>query len=602
MTIGKKLMTANAVAALLTLAVAGSGYWGLQSVFGSTRQMLRVEAQVAERAAIVRTTVLGLRRYEKDILINIEDAKKVEEYVVKFHAERERLLKDLDAVKRRTVTGDDQQRVAQMAGDAAAYAAGLAGIIDKIKAGQVKTAADGNRLVNEHKEAIHRLEKNAAALAQAANERMAGMEALLAGQVQRTLWFMLPFAAVAVVAGFALSTIIRRGITGPLRAVVALLKVAEEEGDLTGRLEVVRRDELGQASESLNAFLDKLEKVMILANNAAGHVSSAAQQLAGAAEQLSSGAQEQASSLEETAASLEEITGTVKQNADNAKQASSLAMGSRDVAEKGGQVVTSAVGAMGEINRASKKIADIITTIDEIAFQTNLLALNAAVEAARAGEQGRGFAVVAAEVRNLAQRSATAAKEIKGLIADSVHKVEDGSELVNKSGATLTDIVASVKRVTDIIAEIAAASHEQTAGVDQVNRAVTRMDEVVQSNASQTEELSSTAQSLAGEAERLQALIARFKLNQGPARVAAHRALPPPAAARAVRAAGGHQSAPAGHPAPEMAGARTPERQPGEPHPRRSRKTDEPVMATAPAANGAQNGTTHHADDGFEEF
>jgi methyl-accepting chemotaxis protein len=212
---------------------------------------------------------------------------------------------------------------------------------------------------------------------------------------------------------------------------------------------------------------------------------------------------------------LEQITGTVKQNADNARQANQLAVGSRDTAEKGGEVVSQAVSAMREINEASKKIADIITTIDEIAFQTNLLALNAAVEAARAGEQGRGFAVVAAEVRSLAQRSATAAKEIKALIQDSVQKVQDGSGLVNKSGQTLQDIVSSVKKVTDIIGEIAAASQEQSGGIDQVNKSVSQMDQVVQSNAAQTEELSSTAQAMSAQAQQLQALVGQFKLNGG---------------------------------------------------------------------------------------
>jgi methyl-accepting chemotaxis protein len=230
--------------------------------------------------------------------------------------------------------------------------------------------------------------------------------------------------------------------------------------------------------------------------------------------------------LEETAASLEEITGTVKQNADNARQANQLAVGSRDTAEKGGEVVTQAVSAMGEINQSSKKIADIITTIDEIAFQTNLLALNAAVEAARAGEQGRGFAVVAAEVRSLAQRSATAAKEIKALIQDSVQKVQDGSELVNKSGQTLQEIVSSVKKVTDIIGEIAAASQEQSGGIDQVNKAVGQMDQVVQSNAAQTEELASTAQSLTAQARQLQALVGRFRINHRLSATQSHEPVP----------------------------------------------------------------------------
>jgi methyl-accepting chemotaxis protein len=294
-----------------------------------------------------------------------------------------------------------------------------------------------------------------------------------------------------------------------------LQDLAQGEGDLTKRLTADTKDEVGELAHWFNSFMDKLHDIISQAKMAANHVASASQQLSGASEELSAGTQEQASSLEETAASLEEITGTVKQNADNARQANQLAVGSRDTAEKGGQVVTDAVAAMGEINKSSKKIADIITTIDEIAFQTNLLALNAAVEAARAGEQGRGFAVVAAEVRSLAQRSATAAKEIKTLIQDSVQKVQDGSELVNKSGQTLQEIVSSVKKVTDIVGEIAAASQEQSGGIDQVNKAVGQMDQVVQSNAAQTEELSSTSQAMAAQAEQLQALVGKFKLASG---------------------------------------------------------------------------------------
>jgi methyl-accepting chemotaxis protein len=233
-----------------------------------------------------------------------------------------------------------------------------------------------------------------------------------------------------------------------------------------------------------------------------------------ASNEISKGAQHQASSLEETASSLEQITSTVKQNTDNAQQARQLANGSRDVAEKGGAVLTDAIKAMGEINQSSTKIADIITTIDEIAFQTNLLALNAAVEAARAGEQGRGFAVVAAEVRNLSQRSALAAKEIKSLIQDSVRKVENGTALVNQSGKTLEEIVGSVKRVTDIVAEIAAASKEQLTGIEQVNKAVAQMDRVTQNNASQTEEMAGTAESLLGHSSDLRDLVGKFRLEK----------------------------------------------------------------------------------------
>jgi methyl-accepting chemotaxis protein len=322
------------------------------------------------------------------------------------------------------------------------------------------------------------------------------------------------------------------GITS-LRGAVANVREASQElanGNLTIAVRSDLPGELGVMAAALNEAVTKLRGAMTDVRETANAVASSSDQLAAASQEISSGAQEQASSLEETAASLEEMTATIKQNADNAQQASQLAGGARTTAEDGGQVVSEAVQAMSAINESSKKIADIITTIDEIAFQTNLLALNAAVEAARAGEQGRGFAVVAAEVRNLAQRSATAAKEIKDLISDSTRKVEAGSALVNASGKTLNEIVAAVKRVTDIVAEIAAASREQSSGIEQVNKAVTQMDQVTQANASQTEEMSGTSESLSGEAGKLQGLVRRFKLGED-----AHaEAQPRPAARKPV--------------------------------------------------------------------
>ena len=300
------------------------------------------------------------------------------------------------------------------------------------------------------------------------------------------------------------------------RKVAIMLEVVNAVAD--GRFDVdipdLGTDAIGQVSSALQQAVNSMKQALTEVRDVSGTVSTAAEQLNQVAREITAGAQTQASSLEETASSLEEITSTVKQNSDNAQQARQLANGSRDIAEKGGSVVSEAVQAMGEINQSSKKIADIITTIDEIAFQTNLLALNAAVEAARAGEQGRGFAVVAAEVRNLAQRSASAAKEIKSLIQDSVRKVETGTDLVNRSGQTLGDIVNSVKRVTDIVSEIAAASKEQLTGIEQVNKAVSQMDRVTQGNASQTEEMSGTASSLLSHAVQLGALVSRFRLER----------------------------------------------------------------------------------------
>lgn len=300
------------------------------------------------------------------------------------------------------------------------------------------------------------------------------------------------------------------------RKVEVVLQLVNEvaQGNFEMRFPDLGSDSIGQVSAALEASVTAMKESLIQVRDVSSTVSTASEQLSSTSREIASGAQIQASNLEETASSLEEITSTIKQNSENAQQARQLASGARDVAERGGKVVSDAVSAMEEINSSSKRIADIITTIDEIAFQTNLLALNAAVEAARAGEQGRGFAVVAAEVRNLAQRSASAAKEIKTLIQDSVNKVHNGTELVNKSGQTLNDIVTSVKRVSDIVCEIAAASKEQLTGVEQVNKAMSQMDRVTQANAAQTEEMSGTSSMLLQHARNLSENVGRFRLGK----------------------------------------------------------------------------------------
>ena len=318
--------------------------------------------------------------------------------------------------------------------------------------------------------------------------------------------------AVTVMLGFAVTII--SAITSPLSRLVKAMQRASE-GDLTVSLRIDRnnQDEITKVSAALNDLIDNLNESIHKVAQAADVVYTGSKELNSVTENLALSSQEQASSLEETAASMEEMTSTVKHNAANAMQADQLATESRAAADEGISIVSSIKQSMGLISDSSNKIADITGVIDGIAFQTNLLALNAAVEAAHAGKHGRGFTVVASEVRNLAQRSATAAKEIKALIKDSVEKAKDGAHLVGISGSKLEDIVIKAKQVAETIAEISVASQEQASGIDQVNRAIVQMDTVTQSNTVQVEELSSTSQSLASQGDHLKALVSYFTLN-----------------------------------------------------------------------------------------
>ena len=326
----------------------------------------------------------------------------------------------------------------------------------------------------------------------------------------RNLMLDLGLAAVLIGLGFAYW--LTRSITRPINLAVKIAQTVAA-GDLTSRIDVQTKDETGQLLQALKDMNSSLQNIVGQVRSGTETIATASSQIAAGNLDLSSRTEEQASALEETASSMEELTSTVKQNGDNARQANQLAISASDVAVKGGAVVSQVVDTMGSINESAKKIVDIIGVIDGIAFQTNILALNAAVEAARAGEQGRGFAVVASEVRNLAQRSAGAAKEIKSLIGDSVEKVEAGSKLVNQAGATMNEIVASVRRVTDIMAEITAASREQEAGIGQINQAITEMDTVTQQNAALVEEAAAAAESLQDQAGNLAQVVSVFKLD-----------------------------------------------------------------------------------------
>jgi len=309
---------------------------------------------------------------------------------------------------------------------------------------------------------------------------------------------------------YAVNITNRKVVVNEIKRVMTLLS----QGNLSVDIEQPFAGEFAELGQLMSDFISSLRQIITDINEAASTIKLAATEISAGNIDLSSRTEQQASNLEETASSMEELTSTVKQNSDNSRQANVLAGKASEIAVSGGQLIEQVVTTMASINESAQKISDIIGVIDGIAFQTNILALNAAVEAARAGEQGRGFAVVASEVRTLAQRSANAAKDIKGLISDSVNKIRNGNELVDRSGSTMKDIVVSIKRVNDLMAEIAAASSEQATGIDEINKAVTQMDEMTQQNAALVEEAAAASESLLAQAEQLYEHVAIFSLHE----------------------------------------------------------------------------------------
>ncbi|MFL6710949.1 MAG: methyl-accepting chemotaxis protein [Massilia sp.] len=382
-----------------------------------------------------------------------------------------------------------------------------------------------------------------AALAKMATAQRAEVDATAAAirtQYESARTMLTTVSVIAVLLGIVFAFRITRAITVPLREAVRVAETVSS-GDLTSVISVDSADETGKLMGALKMMNDSLVRIVGEVRQGTETIGTASSEIAVGNMDLSARTEQQASALEETASSMEELTSTVKFNADNARQANQLAITASEVASRGGAVVYEVVSTMGSINDSARKIVDIISVIDGIAFQTNILALNAAVEAARAGEQGRGFAVVASEVRNLAQRSAAAAKEIKTLIGDSVEKVDAGSRLVDQAGKTMDEVVASITRVTDIMNEITTASDEQREGIEQVNMAITQMDSVTQQNAALVEEAAAAAASMQEQAARLTEVVGVFKLDM--------QAAPRPVAARAVAAAATAAPAAAARPA-----------------------------------------------------
>ena len=440
------------------------------------------------------------------------------------------VTKDHAAYAQYAKTPEEQQLLSEIGTDLKSYATHAAAILQLSRELQSEQAAyqlrgESLKVTLAIQTRLDALDKINAARTEAFNA--AGDELFANAQ-----WWIIGLLIGSVVIGLGLALGIARAVARPLQHAVKLAQQVAA-GNLGSHIEVHSRDETGQLLQALKDMNTSLLQIVGEVRQGTDSIATASSQIAMGNQDLSARTEEQASSLEQTAASMEELTATVKQNAASAQQANQMASAASQVAVRGGAAVSKVVQTMSDINASSRKIVDIIGVIDSIAFQTNILALNAAVEAARAGDQGRGFAVVASEVRTLAQRSASAAKEIKQLIDASVTKVEEGNGQVEQAGKTMEEIVHSVRRVTDIMGEITAASHEQTAGIEQVNQAVTQMDQMTQQNAALVEEAAAATDALQGQAAALSKVVSVFDLGQATA-LAAHQ---PQAAALPLRAA-----------------------------------------------------------------
>ena len=508
--IGKRLGLAFAVLTLFIATMLAVGIWRLQAVAQSTADMMArplskervisdwyrtVYSNVNRHALVARSSDAELAR--QFVADNVEASKASSRQQAELQKlistpEEQALFDQVSVLRTRFVQARDTIYQAK--------AEGRADEAERLLRSDFQPAADAylqtlQALLDHQRQRI--------------SEAAAGVQA----EFERGRMQLAGLGGLAVLIAVALAVAITRSITSPLaRAVHAVETVAA--GDLTHRVHSDAQDETGQLLRALDGMGDQLRNVVGQVRQGADGVASASSQIASGNLDLSSRTEEQASALQQTAASMEQMTSTVRQNADNARTANQLAVSASELASRGGQVVDQVVGTMGDIHEASRKIVDIIGVIDAIAFQTNILALNAAVEAARAGEQGRGFAVVASEVRTLAQRSADAAKQIKDLITASVERVDAGNTLVEEAGVVMRDVVAGVRRVTDIVGEISAASQEQAQGLEQVQHAITQMDAVTQQNAALVEEAAAATRALEAQSVQLVQAMVHFQVGQ----------------------------------------------------------------------------------------
>ncbi|MES1947270.1 methyl accepting chemotaxis sensory transducer [Salinisphaera sp. C84B14] len=511
LTIGSRLALGFGLLTLLLIIDTAVATYGLRHVSATADRAIQVDTQVALNAVKLQNQALDARRYEKDVLISIDDAQERAAFKQKWDDNYAVLA---EAVRRgaQTAESDDQRALYRQAATLlGTYGDGFNRIHDRIRDGELVSTNAADAALEEYKAPINQFEQIAHDIDIEAEAHMAEMVEVMDAQQQQALVALLAFAAVCVVLAVLLAWLITRSITRPVRYAVSVVEDVAG-GNLRRDISVDGRDEIAQLLTAMSKQRQTLAALVLSLRQLSESVYTGAREIALGNDELSTRTQEQAANLEETAASMEQMTSTVKQNADNSAQADQLARQVRSRAGEGNAVVQTAVQAMDEINASSRRISEIVGLIDDIAFQTNLLALNASVEAARAGEQGRGFAVVASEVRNLASRSAAAAKDIKKLVEDSANKVADGSKQVALSGEVLSEIVESINKVGDLISEIAAAGNEQANGIDQVNIAVSQMDTMTQQNASLVEESAAASVSLEEQAASLDKQIAFFQL------------------------------------------------------------------------------------------
>ncbi|GAB3189798.1 methyl-accepting chemotaxis protein [Hydrogenophaga aquatica] len=522
--IGPRLGMAFGVLLMLIVGMAATGFIGAVKLFEESKTIYEDRTVPLGDLGRVDYLLQRNRVLVLDALVQ-NDPDSVQRRITEFRRNIEALAKHWQAYKATNMTPDEERLAEAFTRAREAYETqGLAPAVAALEAGDAARAQElyRNKISPLAPPAAEALQKLVQMQIDVAAEEFRSAEAL-----EVTVEAVMVVAAiVAGLTGIGLAILITRSITKPLaQAVLVSQRVAE--GDLSSRINASGKDEIADLLRALGTMNDSLVKIVSEVRQSSDSIATGSAEIATGNADLSQRTEEQASNLEETAASMEQLTVTVKQNADTARQASHIAQGASKAATRGGEVVGQVVATMQEITSSSQKISDIIAVIDGIAFQTNILALNAAVEAARAGEQGRGFAVVAGEVRTLAQRSSSAAKEIKELISASVERVEAGSALVTQAGHSVGEIVQQVNRVTELIGEITAASQEQASGISQVGEAVQQLDQVTQQNAALVEQSAAAADSLKHQSARLAELVRVFKLTDAGAMQNSHVARKP---------------------------------------------------------------------------